>query len=263
MKAIDDRKAVMDAVLIPAGFRRKGNNYLRASPPGPDQWVGFRRSRYGDRTAAIHFASDANAADSGGSHGLSWVAPFKNTSWWPEQLSELEQARLTHHLENVALPFLDSWDGGFDENAAVERIHDCVSGLICLRPGFERKDNSYFRRRGQVIDIVDVELLGDCRFAFVYVAVWHKGIRKGMDLSLPAESRVPEGVTRVASHSVGLSAIDGVPCSSLYFLGNPRPGTLGPGPSMVSVADEYFGKVNDVRDVLNQIRPEYRAMFPA
>jgi hypothetical protein len=264
MKVTDDRKAMLDAVLGPAGFKRKGNSYVRALDDGVQQWIGLRRSRLGDGSASILFAGDAASAESGRFHGMSWVAPFKNSSSsWPERFSEGDGERLRHQLANVVLPYLDSCAGEFDPSESARRMFACLDDLSAPGLGFERKGDSYFRRRGPVIDIVDVDLVGDGRFAYVSVAVWHKKLEKGIDMSLAVEDRIPDGITRVASHTIGPAAVDAVPFTSLLFLGASRPGTLAASSSLVQVAASYFSRVNDVRDVLDEIRPEYRSMFSA
>jgi hypothetical protein len=254
----DDRIQALDLVLKPAGFRRRGNRYLRPNPDGSHQVVALKRSRTGDGTASIYMMPREDVRF----EEISPVSPFKNTYWWPEELAESRKTSLIHQLSQVALPYLDSFRNAFDEAVAAESIHSILAAFCSLDHSFQRKGNVYFRERGKVIDLVEVEPVGQHRFVFVWVAVWHKNLAQGINRTIPTETRIPDGVTRVTAQTIGVSSVDEAPCSSLFFLGAPSNLASSPAPGIIEVALRFFDNIQTERDVLNQIRPEFRSRFP-
>lgn len=175
------RTDAVDAVLLPAGFQRKGQRYQCVSGANTRQWLELRQSRHGDKTAAIHFASETESSGD-------------------------------FHL------------------------------LHCM-------------------DVVDVEWLGDCRFAFIYVTVSHAHLGRPEDPEAPWSERALANIPRVAAQSAGPGGMDASPCQSLYVLGAPKAGPLALGDSVVDVIEQYCQSVRSAQEAWDKIRPEYRPLF--
>ena len=106
-----------------------------------------------------------------------------------------------------------------------------------------------------MIDIVDVEFLAQGRFAFVYVSSWHEDLAAGLD------GDPPDGVTRTASTTVGIDAVDPTPNATLFYLGPNSVAASRIDAGLVGVALEYFDGIADADEVLRRVRPEYRRFF--
>jgi hypothetical protein len=251
--------SLLDSLLLPVGFRRppRGSSYTRLEG-GLRQVVGIRKSRSGDCRCAVHFSAEFSPPAVADSFELSPVASLKNTYWWPAELLDDEAVALRRQIEGVALAYFRADPSLFDEAAAQIRMHDSLSALASANLPFARAGDTYWRRRGGVIDIVDVEFLAHKRFAYVYVSVWHDALESG------AEPQTPEEVTRVASHSVGRGTIDGEPNATLFYLGPlDEPAEAVEQAEIGPTCLAYFQVIVSKEDVLGQIRPEYRHHFPS
>jgi len=243
----------LDALLLPDGFRRKEQVYTREEA-GVLQEIGIRKSRTGGN--AVYFSASLGPNETLGPYQLSPVAPLKNTYWWPTQLAAADRSTLEQQIKSIALPFFSARPGAFFESRAESHVHSQLARLVEADPPFARVGDAYWRMRGEVIDVVDVEFLAENRFVFIYVSVWHTGLSPGEPFL------GPDDVTRVASRTVGSRAVDTEPNATIFFLGPSYPGTTRIEDAAVAdVAIKFFEGVQWVRDVFEQIRPEYRHHF--
>jgi hypothetical protein len=250
--------SLLDSLLLPAGFRRppRSATYAREAG-GVRQVVGLRKSRSGGKQCAVYFSSEAAPAAPAETFELSPVAPLKNTYWWPAELSDEEASALRRQIEGVALAYFRADAAHFDEETAQTSAHAALGALTAAKPPFVRVGDSYWRRRGGLFDVVDVEFLARSRFAFIYVCVWHETLESG------AVPQGPDEISRVTSRTVGRGAIDAEPNTTLFF--------LGPGDELAAAVEQaeivatclaFFQTIVSSDDVLGQIRPEYRQFFP-
>lgn len=243
----------LDALLLPEGFRRKEQVYIREEA-GVQHSIGIRKSRSGGN--AVYFSVSPGPNETLGPYQLSPVAPLKNTYWWPTQLAAADRSTLEQQIKSIALPFFSARPGAFFESRAESHVHSQLARLVEADPPFARVGDAYWRMRGEVIDVVDVEFLAENRFVFIYVSVWHTGLSPGEPFL------GPDDVTRVASRTVGSRAVDTEPNATIFFLGPSYPGTTRIEDAAVAdVAIKFFEGVQWVRDVFEQIRPEYRHHF--
>ena len=247
----------LQAALEPLGFKRNrsGTRFTRTIEASL-QTLGLRKSRTGDRESAIYCSMGPSEDEVEIAIELSPVAPMKNTYWWPAMPSDIELRQLHEQLERVVVPFFSAVPALFDEQLARTKAHSQLERFLNCESPFARKDDSYWRRRGPLIDIVDVEFLAQARFAFVYVASWHESIADGID------GEPPEGVTRTASTTLGVGGADAIPNTTLYFLGpEGQAGNRIGDTDLVGVALAYFASIQIADDVFERIRPEYRRFF--
>lgn len=251
--------SLLDSLLLPAGFCRPPRGSIYTREEGHlRQMVGIRKSRSGDRRCAVYFASSSSPSDTPDAFELSPVAPLKNTYWWPAELSDQEAASLRQQIETLAMAYFRADAVHFDEETAQTRLHSALCALTSADPPFVRAGGTYWRRRGGVIDLVDIEFLAHNRFAFVYVCVWHDALEPG------TAPTAPEEITRVASRTVGRGAIDAEPNTSWFHLGPElEPAEAVELAEIVPTCLAYFQAIVSKADVLEQIRPEYRHHFPA
>lgn len=249
----------LDALLLPKGFRRiKPAPAYERMEAGVRQIVGVRKSRTASDEYAIHFSMQTLPDGAECRHELSPVAPLKNTYWCPKRLTEADAAVLRAQIEQIALAYFHARPDRFDARAAETSLHARLAALTTADPPFARTGHTYWRRRGPMIDLVDIELLAEGRFAFIYVAAWHSALTAGIDEPLP------DGVTRAASRTAGIGAIDHEPNTTLFYLGPPHAGaTRVDDADVAAVALRYFESIDTVDDVLRQVRPEYRHHFVA
>lgn len=249
----------LDALLLPKGFRRvKPAPVYERVEAGFRQTVGVRKSRTAHDEYAIHFSMHMSPECVERSYELSPIAPLKNTYWWPKRLTESDAAALRTQVEQVALAYFHALPERFDANAAEASLHSRLTALTTADPPFASTGRTYWRRRGPMIDIVDLELLAEGRFAFVYLAAWHSALTAGIDEPLP------DGVTRAASRTVGVGAVDCEPNTTLFYLGPPYAGVARvEDADIAAVALRYFESIDTVDDVLQHVRPEYRHHFGA
>lgn len=250
--------SLLDALLLPARFSRppRGATYSREAG-GVRQVVGLRKSRSGGKQYAVFFSSETTAAAPAETFELSPVAPLKNTYWWPAELSDEEASALRRQIDGVALAYFRADSASFSEETAQARADAVLGALTAAHPPFARVGDSYWRRRGGVFDVVEIEFLAHSRFAFIYVCVWHEALESG------AEPQGPDEITRVASRTVGRGAIDAEPNTTLFFLGPGGETAAGlEQAQIVATCLAFFETVVSRDDVLGQIRPEYRQFFP-
>jgi len=226
---------------------------LERSEGGDRQVVGLRSGHSGGMRA-VYFFLASGGADPSHTEELSPVAPFKNTYWWPRLLSPDETASLAVQIETVVLPFFVATP--LEPGEAEKRIAVSLDALQSAEPPFTRTGLTWWRTRGPIIDLVEAEPLAEGRFANVYVAVWHADLAAGL------EGPLPEGVTRVASCTVGVGGIDAEPNATLFYLGPTGTAATPLGAAdLPAVILPYFATIRSVEDVRNAIRPEYRSYY--
>lgn len=233
---------------------KRSGEYVRETS-GLRQTVGIRKSRNVPGEGAVYFAVERSGSDDVRSFDISPVAPFKNTFWWSNESSDVEWDSLLRQLKNVALPFFKLHESPFDERLTQARVHDDFKRLTTLAAPFARVDNAYWRKRGDIYDVIDVEFLGDSAFAFVYASVWHIALWRDADhISGPAD------ISRVASQTVGLKELDLVPNTTLFYLGPACEGTVRiDADAIIPLVLDHFARVTTPSDVWTYVRPEYRS----
>lgn len=249
---------VLRATLLPRGFAAtKTRGRFVRTIGGMRQVVGLRRERGGDGNA-VYFLLEEGPAGSEGSFELSPVAPFKNTWWWPSRLASHDAATLVVSLENQVLAWFEAWEQGFDPVAGAAGLFAQLAPLQDARPAFQQQGDTWWRVRGEVIDLVDVERVGGGVFAFVYLGHWHASLGEGFD------AQAPEAVSRIASTTIGEGRLDGVPNATLFHLGaDAQDGFAVASPALVATALRSCEAVVTRDDVLAKVRPEYRHLHPS
>jgi hypothetical protein len=247
-------KDLMDAVLLPRGFKRarSGLAYSREQD-GAVHRVAGRKSRHGGPERDIHFQFVLDGEEAPDSHGLSPVAPLKNTYWWQDELPPEEVEALAPQLEQIALPFFHAMTAGFDRDEARSRVLGELDALTDATPPFVREGTCWWRQRGPIIDMVDVEFLAEGVFAQVYASVWHTSLAAGID------GPPPDRVTRVTATTLSLDGPEAPPHSALFCLGPPHEGARSfDGAAVVALALARFDRVHSVDDVKAMVQPVYR-----
>lgn len=247
--------SVLDRRLRPLGFDRGRSRtaWVRESD-ARRHVVGIRHSRSGGGLRAVLFhtvpARDEEPFE------ISPVAPFKNTYWWATDPAPEDIARLCTQIDRVVLPYFRTLDAGFDPADALTTLFSALDALRSAEPPFSRSDTTFWRRRGPLFDLVDVEPVAGGVFTYVYVSVWHA------DLSAGSDDAAPTGITRAASITLGPDGIDPTPNESLFPIGPPVAGTITFDPcALVRSALAYFASIDSVDAVLARVRPEYREHF--
>jgi len=245
---------ILRATLLPRGFTAaKARGRFMRTVGGMRQVVGLRKGRSAGGGSAIFFRVEDGPPGSGGPHDLSPVAPFKNTWWWPSRLPSHDAATLVVSIENQMLAWFEAWEAGFDPVAGAAALSRQFDPLCDARPPFERCGDTWWRVRGEVIDLVDVERVGGGVFAYVYLAHWHACLGEGFGADAPAS------VTRIASTTLGDGRLDGVPNATLFHLGaGAEDGFAVPSPRLVETALRSFEQVRSADDVRARVRPEHR-----
>ena len=247
---------VIGATLIPHGFKKskRGRQYVRAVGD-MCHIVEVVRSRKGSGLSRVTFSITKAGVEQGRWFDISHVAPFKNTYWWSDDPSPSDLSALIGQIELVVLPFFHGHSASFDVESAHAKVYSCLDNLLKAEPPFVKHETTYWRCRGSVIDVVDVEFLGNSRFAFVHASVWHKSLISGAE-------NIPEDASRVTFRTIGPDGLEEA-LTNLYYLGPAYPGTITiESPTIASIAVEYFGAIKNRAAVLARIRPEYRHMFP-
>lgn len=245
---------VLRATLLPRGFNttQTRGQFVREMR-GLHQVVGLRKGSKGAVGSAVYFRVEGGPAGSGGSFELSPVAPFKNTWWWPTRLASHDAATLVVSVENPVLAWFEAWEGGFDPATGAAALFRHFEPLLALQPAFRHRDQTWWRVRGEVIDLLEVEFVADGVFAFVHFACWHASLGEGFDVDRP------EAVSRVASTTIGDGRLDGVPNTTLFHLAaDAEDGFPIPSPRIVETALRSFDGVVSRDDVLARVRPESR-----
>jgi hypothetical protein len=249
---------VLQATLLPRGFAATNAHGRFVRTVGVmRQVVGLRNGHDGDGSA-VYFLLEEGPAGSDGSYELSPVAPFKNTWWWPSHLASHDAATLVVSLENQALAWFEAWEQGFDPAAGAAGLLAQLEPLQDALPAFRQRGDTWWRVRGEVIDLVDVERVAGGVFTFVYLAHWHACLGEGFD------AQAPEAVSRIASTTIGEGRLDGVPNATLFHLGaDAQDGFAVPSPALVSTALRSCEAVLTRDHVLAKVRPEYRHLLPS
>lgn len=245
---------VLRATLLPRGFAagKPRGRFMRAVD-GMRQLVGLRGGPPGSDGSAVYFCLENGPLGSEGQYELSPVAAFKNTWWWPPSLPSHDAATLVVSIENQMLAWFDAWQAGFDPAAAVAALHARLEPLRAAQAPFQRTGDTWWRLRGEVIDLLDVEPVGGGVFAFVHVANWHASLPGGFGADVPAS------VTRAASTTLGTGRVDGVPNTTLFHLGaGTDDGFDVSSAQLPETALRFFAGVSSAADVLAKVRAESR-----
>lgn len=250
---------LLDGLLQPLGFKRarsSGLTYLRTLGRSVHRIAG-RKSRHGGPPERdIHFLWSKDGEEVLAGHGLSPVAPLKNTYWWPDLLSPGEAATLTAQVEQIALPFFHAQDSAFDAEAARARVFEALDRLQAATPPFVRDGHCWWRQRGPIIDMVDVEFLADEVFALAHASVWHTALAAGID------GPPPDRVTRVTALALNPDGPEAPPHTALGYLGPACEGVRPfDGAVLVARALDHFARVHSVDEVRALVQPIYRRMM--
>jgi hypothetical protein len=225
--------ALLDGLLLPEGFTRNKNVYRRQRQD-KIQELGLRKSFSGDKTFALYF----NVPEDDTFYELSPISPLKNTYWWPELLSDELAKTLTQQVKNIALAYFDRPS----LNNATMLFLDALTGLEKLATPFRRFERGFWRTRGEVLDMLEVEFLADGTFAYLYASVWHA------DLLEKGEALCPYNASPITFHLI---------CNGEQPLFQVAAFSASKTESIVLKIENYFSEIRTLADVKGKIRPEY------
>jgi hypothetical protein len=242
------------SLLSPLGFTMaKGGRKFTRIVGTQHQCLRLTADRSGNKEWSADIWSRTDETDDSSGHALSPSAPFKGSWSWPSAPYLDTQQEYADTLRRQALPYFESMARGVDPAASHAAVHDRLAALVEATPAFTRQGHSYWRRRGEVFDVVDTEFLADDVFCLVYASVWHTGLPDGLGANLP------EDISRVASTTLGLQAMDATPGGTLFHaaaVGNEALPLRGAPLAATLLA--HFERIVSRDDVLAQVRPVFR-----
>ncbi len=237
-------KDLLDDTLLPFGFERnkRGIPVYKRDCNGQTQEIGLRKGITGEKEFSVYF----EVPEEDTFYELSHLCPLKNSYWWPENLSEELANSLHKQLKDIALAYFNS-----NPENSITDAHDieALQELLLPENNFMKCEGGYWRIRGDVIDIVDVELLVNNLFAYVYLTVWHRDLVDGK------EEFKPQNITRITSCSTGNNRIDDNPNSTYFTVSR---GLVNISNQICPTITNYFGSIKTVDHVKEKVRPEFK-----
>ncbi len=239
---------VLDEELGIYGFERnkRGASIYKRTVDGKLQTIGLRKSRSSSKEYVIYFEALAENTF----YELSPVCPLKNSYWWSEELCQGQENKLRSLIRNIVVYYFN-----IQENNLTVHLDGLKHLLKNSRIPFQDSGDRLWRMRGDLIDIVDFELLVDCVFAYIYVTSWHKNL---LDME---EIVHPENVSRVASQTVALNQIDETPNKTIYSSQSFEKSGINASESIKRTILNFFDSIHTVEDVKQYIRPEYKSLY--
>ena len=235
---------LLDTTLLPFGFERnkRGIPVYKRAFNGQTQEIGLRKGVTGGKEFSVYF----EVPEEDTFYELSHLCPLKNSYWWPENLSEELANSLHKQLKDIALAYFNS-----NPKNSIANAHDIevLQKLLLPENNFKKFEGGYWRIRGDVIDIIDIELLVNNLFAYIYLSVWHREL---------ADENVefnPKNITRITSCTTGNDRIDNNP-NSTYF--NVSKGLINITSQISSTITDYFDSIKTIDNVKDKVRPEFR-----
>lgn len=226
-------------------------------------------------------------------HDLSPALSDQLTYWWREDCSTVQQeVWLEQQLRSVALPYFDTFASvgdvaemvfydpryhntalehrllsnphaalfNYDIGQVCEQVDTALKPLQKLAPAFHYSSGYFWRRRGEVFDVIVPRYLADWRFVQVRTMVWHPAL-DGVE---HVPDALPEGFSQVAWRSFsdkGTESSQALPA----FLGSSRYEHL----SLESLLEglrsyglAWLEGINTRQDVLAAVRPEFKKFYP-
>lgn len=225
--------ALLDDILLPEGFIRSKNLYRRQHQD-KIQELGLRKSSTGDKAYALYF----NVSEDDTFYELSPISPLKNTYWWPELLSDELANTLAQQVKSIALAYFNRPS----LNNATDLFLDALAELEKLAIPFQRFERGFWRIRGEVLDILEVEFLVDGTFAYLYASVWHA------DLLEEGETLCPYSTSPITFRLI---------CNGEQPLFQVSAFTALIARSTILQVENYFSDIHTLADVKGKVRPEY------
>ncbi|MCE2573747.1 hypothetical protein [Motilimonas eburnea] len=239
---------ILDEELLATGFERSkcGIPIYKRTVNGNEQILGLRKGSSSSKEYSVYF----EVPEEEHFYELSPLCPLKNSYWWPEELAASQERELRGLIKNVALVYFKS-----KGRTVLDGISEVKRLLENEKTPFKEAEECLWRVKGDLIEIVDFELLANDVFCYIYVTSWHK------DLLDVGEEIHPENISRVASQTVAQCQIDSEPNTTIYSYESFEMGTSGVAKRVNDTIIGYFDSINTIDDVKRNIRKEYRYHF--